>query len=156
MPKLFSFTNLLYFWFYTFSKSYCTAAVLPVQSSECWGSHRGSSLPFHFYLFCSLPSLLCCSVPSSLLLSSLLFPAFYPLVFSARCPLWLLLLSSLRFPAFCPLHFKCLLFYSLPFALFSLLLAALFTFLAFYSLHPYPDPYPNPNPNLNPYPLPLP
>jgi hypothetical protein len=42
MPKLFSFTNLLYFWFYTFSKIYCTAAVLPVQSSECWDRHLAS------------------------------------------------------------------------------------------------------------------
>ncbi len=37
MAKLSSFTNSFYFCFYTFSKSYCTAAVIAVQSSTRWG-----------------------------------------------------------------------------------------------------------------------
>ena len=40
MPKLSSFTNSFYFWFYKFSKSYCTATVLAVQSSTRWGRQQ--------------------------------------------------------------------------------------------------------------------
>jgi hypothetical protein len=39
MAKLSSFTNSFYICFYTFSKSYCTATVIAVQSSTRWGTH---------------------------------------------------------------------------------------------------------------------
>ncbi len=40
MPKLYSTITSLYFSCYTFLKFYCTATVVAVQSSTCWGRHN--------------------------------------------------------------------------------------------------------------------